>query len=304
MILSSFTTGVLILVILLILAFSTLLGSVMVAGWWMTRQMGLLSTQGGLLFAFEQFFTYLQQFYAGAPLHKWYTWEFPTRPGFGGRLSNSRFFMDLPVNKQRYIQYQRRPRDLNPKHFDTYVTISLPEIETVARQLRQSGQTRSYNTYDQLCNTLAFVQQSIRYTDDLSPQTGQLIEYPKYPLETLVDKKGDCEDQSILAAALLATMGYKVALLILPIHVAVGIADFDDKPGSRVVHPTTGVRYLYTETTAPNWLPGEVPPEFRGYLASGQFEVLPVNQHMVSDQTRPCQLFDNSGKHRLIKENR
>jgi hypothetical protein len=271
-----FTTIVLILIALLILAFSALLGGVMVAGWWLTRQMGLLSTQCGSMLTFEQLFIYFRQFWAEAQLHKWYTWEFPTRSGFGGRLPAARFFMELPVNKRRYLQYHRRPRDLNPRHFDTYVTIALPEIEAATHELRQLGQTRSYNVYDQLCNTLAFVQQSIRYTDDLSPQTGQLIEYPKYPLETLVDKKGDCEDQSILAAALLAAMGYQVALLILPVHVALGVAGFDDKPGCRVVHPATGMRYLYAETTAPNWLPGEVPPEFRGCLAGGQFEILPV----------------------------
>jgi hypothetical protein len=43
-----------------------------------------------------------------------------------------------------------------------------------------------------------------------------------------------------------------------------------------VIHPATGLRYLYTETTAPTWLPGQVPGEFRPYLASGQFEILPV----------------------------
>jgi hypothetical protein len=71
-------------------------------------------------------------------------------------------------------------------------------------------------------------------------------------------------------------MGYRVALLILPPHVALGIAGFNDKPGSRVTHPATGSHYLYAETTAPNWLPGEVPREFQPYLASGQFEILPV----------------------------
>jgi len=205
-----------------------------------------------------------------------YNWEFAKRTGVGRPPSVLRYFLELVISRARYIDYCQRPRDLNPRHFDTYVTFSTPEIRVLADKLIKLGQTRGYNIYDQLCNVVAFVQQNIRYTADLSPQTGQLIEYPKYPLETLVEKKGDCEDQTILAATLLTQMGYDVALLILPAHVALGIAGFPDKPGNRVLHPATGTRYLYTETTAPQWLPGQVPREFRPYLASGQFEILPV----------------------------
>lgn len=209
-------------------------------------------------------------------LKKWYTWEFIKRTGVGHPPSVLRFFLELAISRTRYAEYCQQPRDINPSHFETYVTISTPEIMVLVDKLIKLGQRRDYNTYDQLCNVLAFVQQNIRYTADLSPQTGQLIEYPKYPLETLVEKEGDCEDQTILAATLLARMGYDVALLILPAHVALGVAGFNGKPGSRVIHPATGLRYLYAETTGPNWLPGQVPREFQPYLASGQFEILPV----------------------------
>lgn len=255
---------------------SIMFGVAALVTWRLATRLGKQSSPHSFSNTIKRF---LDQFWGrslAVQMWKWYTWEFPTRPGLGRRMPGARFFMELPISKQRYIQYHQRPRELNPKEFDTYVTVSIPEIEALTDQLRQLGQAQHYSAYDQLCNTLAFVQQTIRYTDDLSPQTGKLIEYPKYPLETLVEKKGDCEDQSILAAALLAALGYKVALLILPVHVALGVAGFDDKPGSRVMHPATGLRYLYTETTAPNWLPGEVPPQFRSYLASGQFEILPV----------------------------
>ncbi|MCL4297165.1 MAG: hypothetical protein KJ077_15620 [Anaerolineae bacterium] len=274
----TFSTLVLLfMMVLLTLAIvSTVLGVAGFAGWWLVaRGKGRLPWPlfYGLM---QQIFDQLRRRSLAAEMWKWYTWEFPSRPGFGNRMPGSRFFMELPINKQRYIQYQQRPRELNPHEFDTYVTLSIPEIEALVAQLRQLAQAQHYSAYDQLCNTLAFVQQTICFTEDLSPLTGQLIEYPKYPLETLVEKKGDCEDQSILAAALLAALDYQVALLILPVHVALGVAGFDDKPGSRVIHPATGVRYLYAETTAPNWLPGEVPSQFRSYLASGQFEILPV----------------------------
>lgn len=258
---------------------STVFGVATIAGWWLATRLGRQPAQHPFSRAIERFLSRLWGHNPATQIRKWYTWEFPTRPGFGRRMPGARFFMELPFNQQRYMEYHQRPRELNPHEFDTYVTVSIPEVEALAAQLRQMAQAQHYSAYDQLCNTLAFVQQTICYTDDLSPQTGKLIEYPKYPLETLVEKKGDCEDQSILAAALLAALDYNVALLILPVHVALGVAGFEDKPGSRVIHPATGVRYLYAETTAPNWLPGEVPPQFRPYLTSGQFEILPVESN-------------------------
>jgi hypothetical protein len=48
---------------------------------------------------------------------------------------------------------------------------------------------------------------------------------PKYPIETLVEGAGDCDDKSILLAGLLAHEGYRVSLLYFPdeLHMAVGV---------------------------------------------------------------------------------
>ncbi|ACX52446.1 copper amine oxidase domain protein [Ammonifex degensii KC4] len=102
----------------------------------------------------------------------------------------------------------------------------------------------------------AFVQEAIPYVSEEG-------EYPRYPVETLVEG-GDCEDKSILLAALLRTMGYRVALLVFddnPGHMAVGV-ECPDCWGSYYLKD--GVRYFYLESTAPNWSVGQVPPEYRG----------------------------------------
>ena len=109
----------------------------------------------------------------------------------------------------------------------------------------------------------------------VDPKTGQIIEYPKYPLETLMEQTGDCEDQAILLASLLKLMGYEVALLILPTHVALGIAGLNLN-GTSLVDPTTGTRYYYVESTVNGWLPGQVPAEFEGDLAEGKYDILPI----------------------------
>ncbi len=83
-------------------------------------------------------------------------------------------------------------------------------------------------------------------------------EYPKYPLETLIERSGDCEDFSITGAALLYVLGYEVALLHLPGHMALGIAGPGDFSGFSIEY--NGKQYYYCEMTAPNTPIGDIPP--------------------------------------------
>jgi hypothetical protein len=66
---------------------------------------------------------------------------------------------------------------------------------------------------------------------------------PKYPIETYVDGRGDCDDKSMLLAGLLAREGYRVSLLYFDpeLHMGVGIDCGDEG------YKNTG--YGYIETT-------------------------------------------------------
>jgi len=100
-----------------------------------------------------------------------------------------------------------------------------------------------------------FVQEAIPYRSEKG-------EYPRYPVETLVDG-GDCEDKSVLLAAVLRAMGYRTALLLFndnPGHMAVGV-ECAGCPGS--YYQKDGVNYFYLESTHPGWSVGEIPPEFQ-----------------------------------------
>ena len=57
-------------------------------------------------------------------------------------------------------------------------------------------------------NALAFVQTAIAYQSDPG-----VFEYPRYPVETLVDEVGDCEDTAILYASLIRTLGHGALLV-------------------------------------------------------------------------------------------
>lgn len=81
-------------------------------------------------------------------------------------------------------------------------------------------------------------------------------EYWKFPLETLFDLGGDCEDTSILYCAIADAMGYDTALLLLPGHMAAGISVDDCKGFGFTTWLNT---YYYCETTSDGYDVGENP---------------------------------------------
>ena len=74
----------------------------------------------------------------------------------------------------------------------------------------------------------AFVQICIDYDYD---EADNDREYWRYPLETLCDRTGDCEDTSILIAALIDAGGYNGGIILIPNH-AMGAVCSDDLTGT------------------------------------------------------------------------
>lgn len=97
---------------------------------------------------------------------------------------------------------------------------------------------------------ISFVQ-TLKYKND-----GQW-EYPRYPIETLVEKGGDCEDLAIVLDKLLVALGFD-CVLISPIkHMGVGIATKYPIDGAAFEH--RGKNYYYIETTSGGWMIGDYP---------------------------------------------
>ena len=91
-------------------------------------------------------------------------------------------------------------------------------------------------------------------------------EYWKFPLETLYDKSGDCEDTSILFVLLAhesrAKLGfdYDVGLQIMPGHACVAVKT------SAVSAKNNPYGYVYGETTALNYNIGDIPEKMKDYF--------------------------------------
>ncbi|WP_292364852.1 MULTISPECIES: hypothetical protein [unclassified Methanoculleus] len=139
-----------------------------------------------------------------------------------------------------------------------------PVLEDLAREIAPPAANPDEG-YFRLMNVVFFVQQ-IPYDKDenttsyiegaLPPHAMYVkdgVEYPKYPVEMLVDGRGDCEDAAILMGRLLDALGYDTVLLRYSDHMALGIRMNEFNPYYAKYTPKyftyEGKHYYYVEGT-------------------------------------------------------
>lgn len=171
---------------------------------------------------------------------------------------------ELTIPLSLYVEYKERDR---PSTVSGYVELAKDKqddsfIDQIVQLVETKSRQYSFTERQKIMFAVTFVQ-SLPYTDDIV--TAQADEYPRYPVETLFDRGGDCEDTAILAAAILDRLGYDVALISPPKHMAVGIV-FPGAYGR--YYECNGKKYFYLETTGENWGIGEMPPEFTNSSAN------------------------------------
>ncbi len=115
---------------------------------------------------------------------------------------------------------------------------------------------------------LTFVQ-SLPYAYD--SDTKGVDEYLRYPIETLVDGCGDCEDKVALLAALLYEMNIDFVLLVFPEHLALGVR-CDGVETSRYLL-FRDKKYYFLETTMEGWQIGQIPETYY----DAELEVVPID---------------------------
>ncbi|MDD1701453.1 MAG: PEGA domain-containing protein [Methanoregula sp.] len=153
--------------------------------------------------------------------------------------------LDIPESLYEYYKNQTHTTDIQSLKGYAISDNDRIYLHDLIGKLKESGGNKNLAARNDYRNAVAFVQ-SIVYADDIDPQTGTPTDYWNYPIETLVEGKGDCEDTAILTAALLKEMDYDVAVVLLPGHAAVAVA-CDNCNG--YYYPIDGKRYYYLETT-------------------------------------------------------
>ena len=158
-------------------------------------------------------------------------------------------YKDFSVNKRR--------------NYGQMITTKDENLIEASMEFNNASIKKGYDRNTEVSFVLSFVQ-SLEYTSD--KVTTGYDEYPRFPLETLADKGGDCEDTSILFATLIILLEYDAVLFLIPGttddpgHMAVGVAG-EGLAGSHITHDEK--KYYYAETTGADWKIGEIPREHK-----------------------------------------
>lgn len=172
--------------------------------------------------------------------------------------------MDIPAEIYEY--FKNKNRKMISGDYLKYINETADDrlIQNMAENMTKKAAESGYNEREQIEMLIAFVQ-SLDYVKDKSA-TGEEIEYPKYPIETLYDEGGDCEDTCILLASLIRAKGYGVALIQMKNHMAVGVK-CSEGFGAGSYYEVNGDKYYYVETTAKGWDIGAIPDEYKNMEA-------------------------------------
>lgn len=177
-----------------------------------------------------------------------YKWQYPYR----GRS----FSMNVDISYYDYNYFASKPRTYN---YADYACDAADDtaVYTVAEALKNTAIENGFSSQYDIAGFVSAFVQSLEYQDDMLFKG--VKEYPKYPIETLFEQGGDCEDTAVLLAKMLKMLGYGAVLLESRDHMAVGVQT--DGQGNLSYD---GTNYYYIETTEAGWKVGEVPSDLVG----------------------------------------
>ena len=175
--------------------------------------------------------------------------------------------VDIPVTLYEHLKATERSTN-----YGDYAINDLDDdwLGYTATSFKEQAEQEGWGFLDTVNFVLSFAQ-NVPYTGDA--ETTGYNEYPRYPIETIVDEGGDCEDTVVLFITILKEMGYDVALLLFASdeHMAAGVhvtqqflADWDEDYSPKYYVAQNGKNYAYCDTTFPGWRPGEQPPKIKG----------------------------------------
>ncbi len=202
-----------------------------------------------------------------------YTWKWN---GDSYSISFGIDYDDYQYAKDLYPLEDRRQSRPYHERDSTFVTMSYedermsPYMATLVDTLIEAYKDKNSDigVKDYLNYLLAFTQYIPYQTDE---EYMGYSEYWKFPLETLFDNGGDCEDTSILFVALahesMEKLGfdYDVALQILPGHMCAAVKTVS------ISGDTNPYGYLYGETTALNYKVGDIPSKMKDRFIQSEY---------------------------------
>ena len=178
--------------------------------------------------------------------------------------------VEIPQDRLDYYKKLNQPEIKKAANFPYLATSQDPVLTKIVGDLGDLY-LQNYENGNKfyLLNTILEVGRNIKYeNDDKISSSG---DYWKFPVETLADGRGDCEDMALLLAGLLKNAGFDVILVDFKTHIGLGLALdsalLESTYGDNVpldYYEYEGIRYYYLETTnLDNYHLGEVPQGYK-----------------------------------------
>jgi len=134
-------------------------------------------------------------------------------------------YIEIAVNRELYLEAQgsyKRPLWNDPfasasepsgflYHVFIHDPMQKPIIEALSTELHRVMKSHTDSSYLELISAFMHTFAQTNHAE------------LRYPIESLVDKAADCDDRTILAAAILLEDGYDVAILSFPNHAVLGV---------------------------------------------------------------------------------
>ena len=180
------------------------------------------------------------------------------------------------IHEDWYEYYKNKAR--SPQGTE-YVTPDDPFIKEIAKALKETADKKNYH----LTSFIVSFIQGLPYVEDYYTT---FDEYPKYPIETFVERNGDCEDTSYLFASIVQAIGIGTTLVQFHNHMGVGIKTIHSQSG--YYYPIGDEWYYYYETTAEGWQVGDLPKDYL-YEKAKIIRIWDGSVHYLNPQyIKPC----------------
>jgi len=179
--------------------------------------------------------------------YRTFSWLFNEEPYLKtGRIH--RFRLRLKIPRSIYDEYRNRSHDVASD--EDYVRFANEElsddvVNPLVARIRGIVEQNGFDALDEIHLVMAFTR-SIPYASD-DEEYGR--EYPRYPVETLVEKRGDCEDHAILCGVLLHRLGHLACLAMTRSHAYLGVEAPVPIKGVSVYDNSIGAELFCCEVT-------------------------------------------------------
>lgn len=195
------------------------------------------------------------------------------KQAFTFSFQGKEFKWELSIPLKTFLHYKEMARITDTSKYAVMVKDNYADslLNKLILEVEDAVLRYSYDKTETVDLIGAFIQSLTFANNDI---TTPYDNYPRYPIETLFDQTADCEDTSILAAALLYRLDYKLVFFVFnePKHTGLGV----------YVPAVMGMdgwefqakRYIYLETTGDTWTLGHAPGEY----STQQPQVYPVGE--------------------------